>query len=121
MKMFDNGKNLLCIVGWQPPESLGRRLVEGEKTVLVRYRDRGKIKKDWISPLIQIREFHSFSGHADQNTLLDWVGSIKGVRKVFLVHGEVDQAKVLAEKIDNRFGTEVVIPPLGKRVTLSMD
>ena len=119
MKMFDNGKNLLCIVGWQPPGSLGRRLVEGEETVLVRYRDKGKNRKDWISPLIQVRKFHSFSGHADQNALLSWLKNIEGVKKVFLVHGEVDQAKVLAEKIDAQFGIDAVIPRLGERVALS--
>ncbi|MCD6379236.1 MBL fold metallo-hydrolase [bacterium] len=121
MKMFANEQNLLCIVGWQSPGSLGRRLVEGEETVLVRYRDKGKNMKDWITPLIQVREFHSFSGHADQNALLDWFKNIKGVRRLFLVHGEIDQARVLAEKIDNQFGAEVVIPRLGERIVLSVD
>ena len=121
MKMFDNEKNLLCIVGWQPPGSLGRRLAEGEKNVLVHYRDKGKARKDWISPLIQVKEFHCFSGHADQNALLDWLRNIKGVQKVFLIHGEVDQAELLAEKIGNQFNIDAVIPRLGDRIVLSAD
>jgi len=71
--------------------------------------------------LIQVKEFHCFSGHADQNALLDWLRNIKGVQKVFLIHGEVDQAELLAEKIGNQFNTDAVIPRLGDRIVLSAD
>ncbi|HMA76184.1 MAG TPA: MBL fold metallo-hydrolase [Candidatus Krumholzibacteriaceae bacterium] len=119
MKMFGDDKNLLCIVGWQPPGSLGRRLAEGEDRVLVSYWGSGKNRKEWISPLIRIKEFHCFSGHADQSGLLEWVEKIKGVRKVFLVHGEYDQSRVLADKISEKFGVEAYIPRLGENVVLS--
>jgi len=120
MKMFDNESNLLCIVGWQSPGSVGRRLAEGEKAVRVRYRKGRGTVSEWISPSIDVRSFHSFSGHADSATLLEWVSGIEGVRGIFLVHGEMDQAEALRKSIREKLGIEAGIPERDERIILEM-
>jgi Cft2 family RNA processing exonuclease len=47
------------------------------------------------------------SGHADFNELLQFIKSFKGLRKVFLMHGEKTDLKDYLEK-----DYEVVIPKL---------
>jgi len=116
MRMFDDERNLLCLVGWQSPRSLGRRLQNGEDPVLVRYSEKGKYNKKWIRPELEVRTFHCFSGHADQSGLLAWLENINGIKKLFLVHGDYDQALALKGKIKN---INVIIPERGERVELS--
>lgn len=118
MKMFGDSRNLLCVVGWQPPGSLGDRLVSGESPVLVRYQEGRKFKREWISPALEIKRFTSFSAHADQGGLLEWLGSARGVKTVFLVHGERDQSRELAEAIRRKLGLKVEMPKRGERFVL---
>ena len=113
MKMFGDERNLLCITGWQPPGSLGARLLAGESPVLVRRQEGRRFKEEWISPVLAVRGFHAFSGHADQAGLLDWLGGIRGVRKVFIVHGEEAQAEALAAAIERTLALPVEVPHRG--------
>jgi metallo-beta-lactamase family protein len=118
MKMHGDPANLLCIVGWQPPGSLGARLAAGDSVVLVRYREGRGLVREWISPVLAVERVTSFSGHADQRGLIDWLGSVHGAKKVFLVHGEADQAAALAEAIAAALGLDVEVPRRGERFTL---
>ncbi len=52
-----------------------------------------------------------FSGHADMDDLDKYISQIKvKPEKIFLVHGEEDQLYPFAERINNTFGIETVIP-----------
>jgi predicted metal-dependent RNase len=113
MRMYDDPANLLCIIGWQPPGSLGGRLLAGESPVLVGRQEGKKFKQDWISPAIATRKFHSFSGHADAAGLVEWLGAATGVQGVFLVHGEEKQALALEQTIRAKLGLEVIVPRRG--------
>lgn len=118
VRMFDRSENLLCLVGWQSPGSTGWRLENGEDPVLVMHREGKELVRDWISPLIETRRFSSFSSHADQNALIDWLSDIDRVKKVFLVHGEPDQAEALASRIDEEMDIDVSIPRSGESFRL---
>ena len=115
MRMFDDRRNLLCIVGWQAPGSTGARLAEGNGPVPVRHREHGELRHDWISPTLEIKRYRCFSGHADQAGLLAWLRCIRGVRRVFLVHGEIDQMESLAARVASELGIDVTIPHAGER------
>jgi metallo-beta-lactamase family protein len=115
IRMYDDEKNLLCLVGWQSPGSPGSQLALGEEPVLIKYRQGRELKEGWISPCLQVESFHSFSGHADCNVLLGWLKSMEGVKKVFLVHGEEEQAMELADRIEKHLGMEVEVPQRGER------
>ena len=119
VRMCDDPGNLLCIIGWQSPGSLGARLLAGESPVLVGHQEGKKLKQEWISPAIATRKFHSFSGHADAAGLLEWLGAAVGVRHVFLVHGEEEQSLALAQSIRTKLGLEVTVPRRGDGFALT--
>ena len=119
MRMHDDAKNLLCIIGWQPPGSLGGRLLAGESPVLVGHQEGKKFRQDWVSPAIATRGFHSFSGHADATGLIEWLGAATGARHVFLVHGEEKQALALGQAIRAKLGLEVTVPRRGDGFVLT--
>ncbi len=117
-RMADDEKNLLCIVGWQSPGSVGRKLVEGDSTVSIWYREGGETIKIWLSPAMKIRKFDAFSSHADQEDLLRWTGAIDGLKGAFLVHGELKQAEALSLRLETDLGIETRIPEAGETVFL---
>ncbi len=118
VRMFADSLNLLCLVGYQAPGSTGRRLEEGRSPVLVRHQEGKSIEKDWIAPAIEIRRFNTFSSHADQEGLIDWLSDIDGVRRVFIVHGEEGQSAALGARIRDQLGLEVEIPVRGQSFVL---
>ena len=119
MRMYDDPRSLLCIIGWQPPGSLGGRLLAGESPVLVGHQEGKKFERDWISPSIATRGFHSFSGHADAAGLLEWLGAATGVQHVFLVHGEEKNSLALEQTIRAKLGLEVTVPRRGDGFVLT--
>lgn len=118
MRMFGERLNLCCIVGYQAPGSTGARLLAGEYPLLVRYREGKETREEWITPLLEVKGFESFSGHADHARLLDWLGAIEGVREVFLVHGEADRSDSLALAIEDELGIDASVPRTGESRTL---
>jgi metallo-beta-lactamase family protein len=119
MRMFADARNLLCIIGWQSPGSLGARLLARETPVPVRHQEGKKFQEDWVSPEIAVKGFHSFSGHADAAGLLAWLEAIRCVKQVFLVHGEEKQSLALAQSIRKELGIPVEIPQRGDAFVLS--
>ncbi len=95
-------KSTLLIIGYQTAGSLGRRLLEGTQEI--------KMFGEKIPVRAQIKAIGGYSAHADQAGLLNWVGQIKNVKKVFTVQGEVVPATVLAGKIKNNLGFETEVP-----------
>ena len=70
-----------------------------------------KIFGEEIGVNAQIRQLDAFSGHADQQGILEWLEKIeKKPKRIFLVHGEYEGQKILAEIIKSRFGIDVAIP-----------
>ena len=58
----------------------------------------------------QIKAIGGYSAHADQPALVEWVGNIKGVKKVFCVQGEKKSAEALATRIKSVLNIEAVAP-----------
>lgn len=114
MRMFAERRDLLCVIGWQPPGSLGARLLAGETPVLVRHQEGRETREDWIAPSLAVKQFHSFSGHANADGLLAWASGVRGARRIFLVHGEEAQARALAEALRSRLGVDVDVPGRGE-------
>lgn len=107
-----NGSTRILFVGYQAEETVGREILEGAKQVV--------IDKRQHQVRAQIREIKTLSSHADQPRLLKWLGHIKGVKKVFLTHGELPQQEVLKEKIQTELHIkDVSLPHVGEEVLLS--
>lgn len=84
-------KTRLLLVGYQAQGTLGRLLQEGMTRV--------RIYDQEVRVRAHVRMLESMSCHADQKKLLQWLGSIKGIKKLFLNHGDEDARKALALKI----------------------
>ncbi|MCL6591394.1 MAG: MBL fold metallo-hydrolase [Firmicutes bacterium] len=102
----------ILFVGFQAEGTLGRRLLEGAKTV--------KIMGEAINVQAAIHSIGGFSAHADQAEIMNWLGKFrKKPRNIFIVHGENAAQQELASLIRAQFGIDCLIPKLGARVTLT--
>ena len=97
--------SILLIVGFQAAGSLGRRLIDGEKTV--------KIFGEEVEVRAEIRKINGFSAHADNAELYSFVESARDtLKRVFVVHGEEAQALHFTQEIRDRLGVQADAPIL---------
>ena len=103
-----NPKNTILFVGYQAPGTLGYNIVNGAKKV--------KIFGDEIAVNARVEYIEGYSGHADQEWLMNFVYSFRTQRPkhIFLVHGEEDSQEVLKQKIEEEIGIPVSIPDYGE-------
>ena len=96
----------ILFVGYQALGTLGRKIVDGAKTV--------KIFGEEISVNANIKYIEAFSGHADRDGLLRFVDAFKTrPKQIFLVHGDDEAQAALSEALDEKFGIPVEIPMRG--------
>lgn len=107
-KLAGDPNNLLMLVGYQAEGTLGRKLLEGERRVVIDGKE--------IEIRMGVEQAH-FSAHADFKGLLEIVRSIKKLKRVFVIHGEGDKPKLFGEAVA-KMGYEVVIPRNGETVTI---
>lgn len=107
-----NPKSTILFVGYQAPGTLGYSIVNGAKKV--------KIFGEEIAVNARIEYIEGYSGHADQEWLMNFVYSfITKPKHIFLVHGEEESQNVLQEKIINEAGINTVIPAFGETYELN--
>ena len=97
-----DSRNSIVFVVYQAEGTLGRRIVEGAEEV--------SIMGETIKVQAQIHNLEGFSGHADQNGLLDWISGFQvAPKQVFLVHGEEESKRVLGKLIEDKLGYKVQV------------
>ncbi len=79
---IEDKRAIITIVGFMAAHTLGRKLVEGDKTI--------KIFGKNYTVNAEIEKLNAFSAHADYNEIKEWVSGydLKRLKKIFLVHGE---------------------------------
>ena len=101
----ENPNDIVLFVGWTPPNTLGRRLQNGERRV--------RILDRWYDAKCQIRTIHGLSAHADGDELLRFLGpTLVPQTTAYVVHGEVPQAEGFAERLLAAGIGNVVIPAM---------
>ena len=106
-----NPNSTILFVGYQAPGTLGRKIVDGEKKV--------RIFGEEFSVNARIEYIEGYSGHADQEWLLNFVYSFYTKPKhIFLVHGEEEGQEVLKDKLEENTEIPVTIPSFGETYTL---
>ena len=106
-----NPNSTILFVGYQAPGTLGHSIVNGAKKV--------KIFGEEFAVNARIEYIEGYSGHADQEWLLNFVYSfIKKPKHIFLVHGEPEAQDTLKEKISETTGIQVTIPEMGETYEL---
>ena len=100
---IEDEKNSVLFVGYQAEETLGRKLVEGNKVVSI-FNQNYQVRAEIVF-------FKSLSAHADENDLDGYVKYIKGLKKIFLVHGEEGSRQAFARRIHAYYpAAEVILP-----------
>lgn len=108
---IENPKNTICIVSWQAPNTMGRRLADREPQVNI-FGEVYKRKCD-------IATIGGLSGHAGQDLLMKYALGVKdSVKQLFLVHGEEKQAMTLKGLLNERNLSQVHYPDLHESVEL---
>jgi metallo-beta-lactamase family protein len=99
-------RNVVLIVSWQAPHTLGRRLVERQPTV--------KIFGEKFPLRARVEAINGYSAHADRNGLLDWARPIaKDLQRAFVVHGDPQPAAALADGLRQLGARDVAVPEQG--------
>lgn len=107
-----DSRNMVMIVGYQAEHTLGKKLVMRAPTVSIFGEPR-----DLRAEVVVL---NSFSGHADRNELLGYIGRFDAhrVRRVFLVHGDADQEEKLAAGLRDLGFSDVSMPERGEKAPL---
>ncbi|HLX12386.1 MAG TPA: MBL fold metallo-hydrolase [Bacteroidota bacterium] len=103
-------RNTILIVGYQAESTLGRRLVEEAPEV--------KIYGDIYKRKAEVIVHNGFSAHADGNELRKYIGQFdkKRLKRIFLVHGEVDRSMALKADLTTDGFSQVDAPAPGDSV-----
>ncbi|MFC7493573.1 MULTISPECIES: MBL fold metallo-hydrolase RNA specificity domain-containing protein [unclassified Nocardioides] len=104
-------RNCVVLTGYQAVGTRGRQLLDGARQV--------KIHGRYVPVRAEIVDDPAFSVHADADELVAWVASASAPPQVvYVVHGELEASRGLADRIDRELGITAVVPRLGERVSL---
>ena len=111
LNRLDKPETVLLIAGYMAEGTLGRKLVDGAKTIY--------IHKQPVEVKAEIVKFKGLSGHADYYEILHWLEPFKKApRKVFVTHGEETQAEAMAGHLTAERGWDCMIPVMDETVEL---
>jgi metallo-beta-lactamase family protein len=102
----------ILFVGFQAQGSLGRIILEGARQVRISGTD--------INVRAHIRRIDSYSAHADQAELLDWIRERKPISgSLFLTHGEPGALSALTELVsEDDPSLSIIDPDIGESYQL---
>jgi metallo-beta-lactamase family protein len=106
-----NSNSTILFVGYQAKGSLGRTILEGARRVRISGRD--------IAIRAQIRRLDTYSAHADQGELVEWIKARKPIGgSLFLTHGEDLATQALRQLVEGR-DVSVIVPEIGETYELA--
>lgn len=101
----------VCLVGFQAAGTRGRALQDGAREV--------HLFGEPVPVAARVECLDGFSAHADRHELLAWLGAFEAPpRGVFVVHGEPENSRALAEHIERALGWKARVPELGELIAL---
>ncbi|HSZ71854.1 MAG TPA: MBL fold metallo-hydrolase RNA specificity domain-containing protein, partial [Cytophagaceae bacterium] len=94
----------ILMIGYSAEGTIGNELMQGKKIISMKKRD--------IPVEARILYTDMFSGHTDQQGLMEFVGQFdqKKLKKIFLVHGEEESMEVFKEKLSEKGYKSVEMP-----------
>ena len=102
---IENPKNTFLIVGYCSPDTPGGMLKNGIEEIKLF----GEIKQVRAT----VKTMDSFSAHADRKEMLEFISNQKKLKKIFLVHGELDTQEKFRNYLQENGHEKVYIPDLG--------
>jgi metallo-beta-lactamase family protein len=108
---IEDARTTILLVGYQAPETLGRRLAEHKPEV--------RILSRFYKVRAEVVTMHGFSSHADHEEMLAALAPLAGhARRVCLVHGEPESSAALAAALQERGFALVDIPDRGQTIAI---
>ncbi len=108
---IEDARNTVIIVGWQAPNTLGRRLADREPVV--------NIFGERFHRLAEVVTIGGFSAHAGQNMLLRYAAATRdSLKHLFLVHGEPRAAGAFTELLRAQNIGPIAYPALFETVEI---
>jgi metallo-beta-lactamase family protein len=101
----DNPNDMVVFCGYIPPNTLGRRIQDGQKRV--------RIYDRWYDLRCQVRTINGLSAHADSDELIRFLTpALSPTTEAYVVHGEVPQAEAFARRLLAKGISRATIPAL---------
>ena len=91
---IEDTRNTILVVGYMAQDTLGKRIVDEHPFV--------RIFGIEYQLNAEVEVINAFSGHADKNELADFVLGCLPLKKVFLVHGDLNHSQALFNRLSER-------------------
>jgi metallo-beta-lactamase family protein len=111
---IEKPNTMILFAGYQAPHTLGRILLDGSL-------DKVKIYGQEYNVKAKVCKLQGSSGHADQQELLAWAKETAdrgNIKKIALVHCELDPAKEFKDKLEKKKLGPVIIPAMGDEMIM---
>lgn len=102
-------RNTILVVGYMAKDTLGRKIVEHSRIVRI-----FGVEYELNAEVVVI---NALSAHADKNGLMDYVAQCQPLKKVFLVHGDLEQTQALFDTL-TQAGVKAYMPVKDEEVEL---
>jgi metallo-beta-lactamase family protein len=110
-KYLSDPKNAILFVGFQAAGTLGRRILDGNKEVL--------INDEKVTVNAEIRSIFGYSAHKDMHGLTVFVENTShSLKKVFVTMGEPSASTFLTQRLRDYIGVDAINPTLGETFIL---
>ncbi len=109
---IENPNSIILMVGYSAENTLGRKLIDGEKKVSI-FGEEYNVEAEVIV-------MQSYSAHADENELIAYTSQLdkNQMQQIFLVHGEIDQQEIFKKHLEASGFKKILIPNRGYEVTI---
>jgi len=117
-------QSTILIVGYQAAGTIGRKLIEGAKTLEL-YKPastRGSTRGGEKIPVrAKVETLYGYSAHRDGESLLQFANdTAETVKEIFVVHAEPAAAAFLSQRIRDYLGVRATAPAVGEKATLEL-
>lgn len=110
---ISNPQNTILVTGFCAPGTLGARIIDGSPTIKI-FGEEYEVKANVV-------KLTSYSGHADEKELCDFIQSgyqPEKTKQIFLVHGELDHSQSFRGYLLGKGYASVSIPTRGDTITI---
>lgn len=112
-EVLPDKNSTLLIVGYQAVGTIGRKILEGERTLY--------IGREEVPVRARVETLYGYSAHRDHDGLMELVeGAKDSLRQVFVVEGEPAAANFLTQRIHDYLGLKASAPNQGDTATIEL-
>ena len=108
--ILSDDKNTILFIGYQGIGTLGRRIMDGERQIV--------IDGTTVGVRANIESILGYSSHKDSDHLIEFVEKALPIKQVFVVMGEPKASLFLVQKLRDELVANAIYPERGKSYLL---